>query len=65
MTPLPPRGTTLLAPSDEGFVQHDDGTFAAWSEAFEDIDQATLDALDRERARATHRDGARGAGDAS
>ena len=49
MTPLPPRGTTLIAPSDEGFVEHDDVTFEAWSEAMESIDQATLDELDRDR----------------
>lgn len=65
MTPLPPRGTTLLAPSDEGFVQHDDGTFAAWSEAIEEIDQATLDALDREHDRVAGRDDVRRAVDAS
>jgi hypothetical protein len=65
MTPLPPRGTTLLAPSDEGFVDHDDGTFDVWSEAFEDIDQATLEALDREHDRVTRGDAARRAGDAS
>ena len=49
MTPLPPRGTTLIAPSDEGFVAHDDVTFEAWSDAMESIDQATLDELDRDR----------------
>lgn len=65
MTSLPPRGTPLVAPSDEGFVGHDDGTFDVWSEVFEEIDQAALDELDRERDGAIPKAGMPATGDVS